>query len=61
VAAEPEKKTNVVKIVAEEDLSSVEEKEKSPVQGYIAMILLSIVIGLLIGAILAISYYLIVR
>ncbi len=61
VAAEPDKKTNVVKIVAEEDLSSVEEKEKSPVQGYIAMILLSIVIGLLIGAILAISYYLIVR
>ncbi len=56
----------IVKVVTEEDLTlpeteEVEIVEENPMKGYIAMIVLAAVIGILIGGVIAVVHYFIVR
>jgi len=55
----------IVKVVTEEDLTEpveeVEIVEDNPTKGYIAMIILAAVVGILIGGVIAVVHYFIVR
>ncbi len=55
----------IIKVITEEDLTEpveeVEIVEDNPTKGYIAMIILAAVVGILIGGVIAVVHYFIVR